>query len=819
MTSRMTPIKQFPMKFLNQGQAGPRILMAGLFFLASYFLGFLIRYRFSLPKEVVSSFWITVPIIVSMKVASILLLKQWTTRAASWLRHLDAEIAGVSIAAALFIVISHLVFPHFHIAIAKSVILIDWGLCLGFLCVSRILMAKAPVATDPPKWGQAVSYSLGLLFLCIGLLYGSLGYQEQLNIDWFNGDALFPAHLVEDVVVGGNSVSGWLFPPAPFVFPDIIFALVTRGVTDQPAVGMFLTGALLYLLIWISVYSGIAMTTPYRRTALLLTTLSASGIIVLLALATTGTHLKYLFFPAYHTGTYAFAILLSVGGVYLATTEESRWLSIAAFAVLGFCSGFSDLLTVAYVSAPLTAALAMGWLMNFIAVRRAALMSALVWSAPLLGVSCARATLRMEDFNRFSQRSNASVAKGTERMLFGLITELSQLSPLFLCAALWLLACGVWFLLSLYKISRNTWDAQALPVAFKRRLVLLLTLALSGLSTMAALAVGGNYSLLEAAFEHSVRYLHPVIFTPLLFWPLLVPESVFDRMARAFPKPVLVQIGILSLIIPLGAILYLGKGPHRLHRYAPGYVAHLDRIAKERGLTQGVAYYWTARDVNLYSQSDLRVFSVTPDLTYFDWMNNLNWVAGPFDEQHVAPRPEFVILSPREVYSRETAVERFGEPVEEIPLNNSVAGYVALIYDRESHDKLARQLVKPTLAWGNGFYDPERSGADEWRWCESQGVLEVKNISNETQPVRVEFECVIASAPTGALVMQSSFFSGRFAMENHRKHISQILQVPPGQHRIVFSSDAPALKAPNDNRTLVFQVRNLKASVVPETEL
>jgi hypothetical protein len=678
---------------------------------------------------------------------------------------------------------------------------------------------ESEAASDPPDWRQVVSYALVLLFLCMGLLYSSLGHQEQLNSQWFNGDAMFPTHLVQDAVVGDNSLSGWLFPPAPFVFPDIIFAVASRAVTSQPAVQMFLTGSLLFLLVWISAWYGVAMSTEERRTAFLLVTFAAAGVVLLLARRTTGTHLKYLFFPAYHTGTYAFAILLSVGGIYLATTERNRWLHIAAFTIVAFCAGFSDLLTIAYVSAPLTAALGIGWLVNFVSFRRATLVNGLVWLPTLLGVMCARSMLRMEDFSKFSQRSIASAGKGAEMMLLGLLTELQRLSPLFLCALGWLLACGIWFSVSLYKISRNTWDPETLPLAFKRRMILLLTLALAGLSTMAALVVGGNYSLIEAAFEHSVRYLHPLVFTPLLFWPLLIPESLFDRLARAFPKPVLAQIGAISLMVVLAGIFYLGKGPYRLHRYVPEYVTHLDQIARERGLTQGVAYYWTARDVNLYTQNDLRVFSVRPDLTYFDWMNNRNWVAGPFDERHVRPRPEFVILSPREVYSRETAVGYLGEPVEEIPLEHSVGGYTVLVYNRNTDNKLAQQLVMPTLNWDDGFYNPERSGADEWRWCGPVGVLAIKNISNETQSVQVDFECMIGAAPNGGLLMKSSFFSGQFEVENHKQHVSQILRVPPGEHRISFSSDAPAFTPPNDNRRLVFQIRNFKMSVVSETEI
>ncbi len=404
-------------------------------------------------------------------------------------------------------------------------------------------------------------------------------------------------------------------------------------------------------------------------------------------------------------------------------------------------------------------------------------------------------------------------------MTRGLLLEFQNLSPLFVIAFAWLLASGFWVGLSLYRMSHSTLKPSDIPLTEKRRILLLLTFGLSGFSTIAALTLGGNYTLLGDIFSKTVRYLHPLIFTPLFFWPLIIPESFLLRLNRAFPRRVLGQLGIVSLLILFAVLVSIGKGPNRLHRYVPDYIPTLDRIAKERGLTQGVAYYWTARDVNLFSQSDLRVFSVNPDFTYFDWMNNRDWVSAPFDEHEVPPQPEFVILSPREIYTRETAVHFFGEPAEEISLNDSTGEYTALIYHRSDKHKLSQQLLKPVLDWAEGFYDLERSAEEHWRWCESIGVASIENISGEMQSVRLDFECETTSPEPAALRIESSFFASEFAMENQRKRVSQIIRLPPGKHVFRFSSDAKPADVAKDSRNLVFQIRNFDATVLLQTEL
>ncbi len=395
MITNLSLTRQRIPDLLNGRRHRGSVPVLSFLFLVCYYCSFLIRCPFAIPEDLFRSFWMTAPMIVSLKCLLIVFIEKWrSSLPVKGVRLLDPAIAGISFATIIFFLGNLTLFSLLHCVVPKSVMLIDLCLCLGFQCLYRFAFCdQTQELSNPPRWGQLLSFSFVLLVLCIGLVYGSLGYEGHLSVNWFNGDALFTTHFVDDVVVRGNSFSGWLFPPAPFAFPDIVLSVVSRGLSDNPAVQMFLTGSLLFLLTSISAYFGVAMATLDRKTAFLLVTLASASIVLMLALRTSGTHLKYLFFPAYHTGTYVFAILLTVTGIRLATTKPSRWYVHVGFVILGFCSGFSDLLTIAYVSAPLTAALLAGWVLNFVSFRRASIVSALIWLSPLVGVICARSFL------------------------------------------------------------------------------------------------------------------------------------------------------------------------------------------------------------------------------------------------------------------------------------------------------------------------------------------------------------------------------------------------------------------------------------------
>jgi hypothetical protein len=69
----------------------------------------------------------------------------------------------------------------------------------------------------------------------------------------------------------------------------------------------------------------------------------------------------------------------------------------------------------------------------------------------------------------------------------------------------------------------------------------------------------------------------------------------------------------------------------------------------------------------------------------------------------------------------------------------------------------------------------------------------------------------------GTLEMNSPFFKERLKLDKVGTRFVKSFSLPPGEHIINFKSDGQRVAAPNDNRELVFRVRNFKLTPAPAT--
>jgi hypothetical protein len=324
--------------------------------------------------------------------------------------------------------------------------------------------------------------------------------------------------------------------------------------------------------------------------------------------------------------------------------------------------------------------------------------------------------------------------------------------------------------------------------------------------------------LLNDGYEHIIRYLHPFLYTPLLFWPLLLPESFLQKLAFAFPKRIVVEFAVAAMLLLVAAIGFVGPGPHPVHAFVPDYVQRIEQVAQERGLRHGVGYYWTARHVNMFAKSGVRIYPVTSEMRYFDWMNNRNWVSGPFDDPGLAPHPEFVVVSPTELYTRADVIRYFGEPAEEIPLDPVGEARMMLIYNRSGDLALHELFFKPSSSWVAGFHPLEQNGDKEWRWCGTQGILVLHNPSYEPLVVNMEFECATGNPQEANISIESGLCLRNLTANHLGTTISETFTLPPGSHAVTISTDARPLAVSGDSRQLAFQVRNFRLSLANEAD-
>lgn len=120
------------------------------------------------------------------------------------------------------------------------------------------------------------------------------------------------------------------------------------------------------------------------------------------------------------------------------------------------------------------------------------------------------------------------------------------------------------------------------------------------------------------------------------------------------------------------------------------------------------------------------------------------------------------------------------------------------------------------LIWvGNGWYGPESSGNDSWRWGSGRSDIRVNNKQPASLPMKFQAGTYRGEANLTVSVDGKAVKS--FKIGQHTAEFDAgTLELSPGEHKIVFTSDAPPVKpseaggAKNDERQLAFVIRDLQ---------
>ncbi len=119
------------------------------------------------------------------------------------------------------------------------------------------------------------------------------------------------------------------------------------------------------------------------------------------------------------------------------------------------------------------------------------------------------------------------------------------------------------------------------------------------------------------------------------------------------------------------------------------------------------------------------------------------------------------------------------------------------------------EMVNPLiLLWQNGFSDEERNEKDYWRWCAEKGRLEIVNNSKQTKQVTLEM--TFSASKEANLDISSDLFNQQLKINFAGVPLSRTVNLTPGRHVILFSTDAPRILTPQDSRIIHFCLINFK---------
>jgi phosphoglycerol transferase len=134
-------------------------------------------------------------------------------------------------------------------------------------------------------------------------------------------------------------------------------------------------------------------------------------------------------------------------------------------------------------------------------------------------------------------------------------------------------------------------------------------------------------------------------------------------------------------------------------------------------------------------------------------------------------------------------------------------------YSAEEWRRLQDQTLHPVvISWLRGFVRTPEMYPKDGRWCCSTGTMQLCNLGQSTQKVRVTLSLRSGFANPANLRIDGPLWQGETTINDQHGEIGAVLDVPPGRHAVNFSCDAAYF---DGNARRVFRVVDFKIRPEP----
>ncbi len=449
-----------------------------------------------------------------------------------------------------------------------------------------------------PVW-SALAIAVSCLALVAAILCASDSDLEHLFIT----DALYLPSIYHDIAQGAgwSGLNEWLFNPAPNFFPDMGLFLALNGLFGDLRVATY-AFAIVQLVLILVLFRAIVRTSGVAHSD----TGIALGIVMMSLLAMMGHwagdfNLTFqLLINSYHTGAFVNTLLCTLLLTLWFKRKQVAHLALICLIIV-LAAASDKLFWVMFVIPAVAVCLVLA--LHGLDRRRALLSAALI----ILCTWAAARGLRILD-----QKLPMNIAAPYAYLEFDHITRswtklvevyrwFLQGPPLMLWNTLLPLAMTLWATFlgvrTLFLLPKNRPDTDAVPSVLVKLLCATFFPAVLFAPVLNGSFDGGD----------SIRYNFAVyMLAPLVLG--VVIGNMRPRVAR-----LLTITGMVAYGLPLLWLCATHDVGRVLH-YKPQRVIALDAIATEQGLRNGVANYWDAKVITLFSDKGLNVLPVSPDL-------------------------------------------------------------------------------------------------------------------------------------------------------------------------------------------------------------
>ncbi len=458
-------------------------------------------------------------------------------------------------------------------------------------------------------------FLFGLLSLFfIVLFYASLpdSYLDQL----FNTDSLYLPSLYKDFFIEHGKVTSWSFNSSPNFVPDMLLYFPMNWMIGNFRLTAIVFSLFQQMLLMFLVYS--LLRRFFGKDANVY-----SGLIVLLSiifllsfLLGNEYYLSFLYVSnTFHVGTFVMALIcLKLSFVYV---EKKKTGILVLMLFLQLIAFLSDRLFLILFTAPAFFTFILFW------KNRQSLILAI--SQLLVGLT------GFIIFNNLSEWFHIKVGSPHRINQISYFFEALQvliqhftaiLSRFDIVSLIWILAI-ISFITGGIIVLRNyrkiLFGAQPdLPLVY-----LLFSTFFFPMVIIAPL-LNGNYT----GFD-TVRYIIFAFYVAIFNIPLIL----WFYRSQINPKVVRIT-GIILFTVLFGFGIFLTskinlvKQISHIANYYPPYVEMVDKVVAEENLKFGLANYWDAKFITMFSKSGVKIYSALDDLNAYYHVSNQDWYYG-----------------------------------------------------------------------------------------------------------------------------------------------------------------------------------------------
>lgn len=487
-----------------------------------------------------------------------------------------------------------------------------------------------------------LSFLLNVAFIIV--VYFQLDTRE-LSF-YISSDTLYLPVIFRDIVMDHSKDIYWFVPPATCFFPDLVIYFIVNFIIKNFIVAKLITGIILCIMLLLG-FCLLINESVYKFSPLHMSTGVNLMLLFHIFSLSAGDSLFTFYLTAtnYHLGAY----IISVFCLYLAVRYlRNRKVSPLVVLLLLYTLTFSsDFLTICHLTIPLFILIILLFLKKGYRLPAFYLL-AVNCLGLLLGYGLYQFVGGSKSFHIFSLQAAANlhfdlhaVVKAYLVMLnyhFHFINARNVGSVIFIL-------CIISFILSVVICIRklaNYFKEDEISNYELTELAYLLLFVSQVIVLYNTPAITGIFNHVDL-IRYNVYVFYILIFNYAYLFYKLVLQFRFIKRPYLFPAAILIFFSFICMMSYTRT--NMKQGADNLFRYYPDYVKKVDELCRQHHLKYGLADFWLAKPITMFSKNNLRVYQVYNDGCPYPHVVNLNWYYGTADGKTPPPVFEFVMMN------------------------------------------------------------------------------------------------------------------------------------------------------------------------------